>query len=266
MADKNRNTNSSSLNQASPSGIKAVKVKGHEISKDQLNEQIKALFGGNMPDGKTDINQFDETARNELIKNIVVSDLILDEATAAGVEKSDEYKKAIAATSKDVERKIFIDNLVKKHVTEDKIKEEYNNLVKEFDNKEEVRAKHILVDSEDEAKEISKKIAAGESFEELAKQKSKDSSKEKGGDLGYFSKGMMVPAFEEAVFALKVGEVSKPVKSDFGWHIIKLEDRRKMTAPSFEESKPKLERMIAQKYIKEYVDGLLAQAQFEIVK
>ncbi len=118
-------------------------------------------------------------------------------------------------------------------ITDEEIKEHYNNL-----KPLEIKASHILVEDEDTAIEVRKKLEAGGSFEELAKEYSKDGSAESGGDLGFFGPGAMVPEFEEAAFALKVGEISEPVQSQFGFHIIKVTDMK--GHPPLEEMKEKI--------------------------
>jgi parvulin-like peptidyl-prolyl isomerase len=261
QADKNKNSSSQDT-----SNKVLVKVNGKEYSKAEINDKIKSIFNDQLPDNKKSIDDFNDQQKDELIKNVVISNLLLEEAEKAGIPKTSEFKKELAERTKDIERKIYIDSLIKKNVTDAKIKEEYKNLAKELSDKEEIRAKHILVEKEEKAKEISEKLNKGESFDDLAKQNSIDGSKDKGGDLGYFAKGQMVQVFEDTAFALKVGEVSKPVKSDFGWHIIKLEDKRKMRVPSFEETKSRLQNTLAQKYLQDYVASLLNNSKFEIVK
>jgi foldase protein PrsA len=129
------------------------------------------------------------------------------------------------------------------NLTDEKLREYYNQHIDTYTNME-VKASHILVEKEEEAKNILEKINKGEDFGELAKKYSKDpGSKEKGGDLGYFSKGMMVPEFEKAAFALKKGEISAPVKTKHGYHIIKVVDTKKETK-KFEEVKGNIERTL----------------------
>lgn len=101
-----------------------------------------------------------------------------------------------------------------------------NEVINSMDNSTQIKASHILVDTEEEAKSLREKILAGEDFAAVAKQSSKCPSGANGGDLGYFGKGMMVPEFEKAAFSLPVGEVSQPVKTQFGWHLIKVTDKR----------------------------------------
>jgi len=131
-----------------------------------------------------------------------------------------------------------------------------------------MKAAHILVENEDQAKEIQAKVNAGENFAELAKAYSIDpGSKDQGGDLGWFEAGMMVPEFSAAASALKPGETSKePVKSQFGYHIIKLEETRDVPPPAFEAVKPQVEGMMQQKAVEKLVNDTRAAAKVEIKK
>ncbi len=236
-----------------------AKANGVDFTKGQLAEKIKARFNA-------DFDKVDENTRKELIKNIILTDVIYKEAENSDFTKSVEFKAEMADKSKHLENGLYIESLIKKNVTEASVKEAYEHLVKETSTKEEVKAQHILVETEEEAKSIEGKLAKGESFETLAKEYSKDGSKNNGGDLGYFAKGAMVKSFEDAAFALKIGQVSAPVKSDFGWHIIKLNDRRKATPPTFEEAKANIENGLAKKFIDAYIEKLLKDAKFELVK
>jgi peptidyl-prolyl cis-trans isomerase C len=147
-------------------------------------------------------------------------------------------------------------------VTDAKVKAKYDELAKQMSGKEEVHASHILVEKEDLAKELYKKVKDGADFAKLAKEKSADrGSAVKGGDLGYFTKDQMVPEFAEAAFDLKKGEISEPVKSAFGWHIIKLQDRRKLPVPTLEESRPQIEQQLAAEANQEFIFGLLKESK-----
>ncbi|HHY33594.1 MAG TPA: foldase [Firmicutes bacterium] len=130
-------------------------------------------------------------------------------------------------------------------VTDDEIKKYYDEHKDDFKESDQIRARHILVKDENTAKEIQKELANGADFAELAKTKSEDTAtKDKGGDLGYFQKGAMDPAFEKAAFALKVGETSGPVKSSFGYHIIRVEDRKPERIPPLEEVRDKIVKQL----------------------
>src|SRR5215210_9475014 len=128
---------------------------------------------------------------------------------------------------------------------------------------QEGRARHILVETEDEAKAVQSQIKGGSDFAELAKQKSKDPGGSEGGDLGYFSKEQMVPEFANAAFKLENGQVSEPVKSQFGWHIIKVEDKRQKQVPEFDKVKDQIETFVVRKAQSEMVAKLREGAKIE---
>src|SRR5262249_58680719 len=145
----------------------------------------------------------------------------------------------------------------KKHMVYEKAK-------KRWGAKEEVRARHILVESEDEAKAIAQDVKGGADFAEVAKDKSKDPGSAKdGGDLGYFVKSNMVPEFADVAFKMYPGQVSNPVKTQFGWHIIKLEDRRSRQVPDYEQVKNQIEAFVARRAQSEFVTQLRETAKIE---
>ena len=150
-------------------------------------------------------------------------------------------------------------------VNDEKLKAFYDDAVKNLPKEDEARARHILVPTEDEAKAIAAKIKAGEDFAKLAKELSKDPGSGKdGGDLGYFSKDRMVKEFSDAAFAMKPGDISAPVKSQFGWHLIKLEDRRVKPAPALAEVKDELSRYLVQKAQQEMILKHRGEAKIEL--
>jgi len=163
-------------------------------------------------------------------------------------------------------RDTYFDVSVKGSVTEAEARKFYDKEVAITPAIEEVRARHILVDSEEKAKEIYEKIAHGADFKQLASQFSKDpGSKDDGGDLGYFSRGRMVPQFEEAAFKLDKGDVSLPVQSQFGWHLIKVEDKRQRGAPPFENIKDRIIATLVHRRAQEIGANLRSSAKLEFV-
>jgi peptidyl-prolyl cis-trans isomerase C len=128
-----------------------------------------------------------------------------------------------------------------------------------------VRARHILVQTEKDAKDVLARLNKGEKFEDIAKQVSLDGSKDYGGDLGYFSAEEMVPEFSKAAFSLKIGETSEPVKTDYGWHVIKLEDRKQGGAQPFDQVKAGIKAVLMRKKVQDVVSDLRKQAKIEIV-
>jgi peptidyl-prolyl cis-trans isomerase C len=139
----------------------------------------------------------------------------------------------------------------------------YEDAIKQVKNEEEVHARHILVATEDEAKAIVAQLKGGADFATLAKEKSKDPGAAEGGDLGYFTKDQMVPEFAEVAFKLDKGQISDPVKTQFGWHIIKVEDKRTKPTPTFEQVKPQIENYVAHRAQAQLVENLRKNATIE---
>ncbi|MCB1543465.1 MAG: peptidylprolyl isomerase, partial [Rhodoblastus sp.] len=148
-------------------------------------------------------------------------------------------------------------------VNDDAVKARYEEAIKDYEPKEEVHARHILVKTEEEAKDIKAKIDAGASFEEMAKEHSTDGSSQNGGDLDYFTKEMMVEPFGNAAFSMEVGAVSDPVQTQFGWHLIKVEDKRMSAPPPLEDVRDDIARELAQTARRDYITGLREAAKIE---
>ena len=149
-------------------------------------------------------------------------------------------------------------------LTPDAMKKVYDEAVKQMGNEQEVRARHILVPTEDEAKAVLAEVKKGTDFAELARQKSKDpGATAEGGDLGYFGKEQMVPEFAEVAFKLDKGQVSDPVKTQFGWHIIKVEDKRTKPVPEFDKVKDQIETYVTRKAQADYIHKLQETAKIE---
>jgi peptidyl-prolyl cis-trans isomerase C len=148
-------------------------------------------------------------------------------------------------------------------MTDEALHKVYDEAIKQTPNEEEVHARHILVATEGEAKDIEAQVKNGADFAALAKQKSKDPGAAEGGDLGYFTKEQMVPEFAEAAFKLDKGQISDPVKTQFGWHIIKIEDKRIKPTPTFDEVKGQLQNYVARRAQAELVENLRKSATIE---
>lgn len=175
-------------------------------------------------------------------------------AAAAKTDKLDEsadFKQRIEFLKDRALHNEYFQTAIVDKISDAEVRGRYDKEIAAMPAKNEVRARHILVKTEDEAKAIIKKLEGGAKFEDLAKESSTDGSAAQGGDLGYFGEGMMVPEFEKAAFALEVGGYTKePVKSQFGYHIIKLEDKRQQQPPAFDEVKEQVRSiLIREKYI-----------------
>lgn len=243
-----------------------AKVNGKAIYEEEIKSTMKlyASMNSNSSEGEEfNFDKVDNDSKKEIIKNLIVGELILSEAKKAKIDQTLEYKEALELASKQLTQKLFIDKLVKDNVTESKIKEKYQELAKLQADKDEYKVRHILVKSEEEAKDIKKRLDKGEDFSKLAKEFSLDGNKDSGGSLDYFSNGQMVQEFENATASLKIGQISTPVKTEFGYHIIKLEDKRKMKAESYESIKAKIHDMLAAQYVQEYLNQLQEQSKVE---
>jgi peptidyl-prolyl cis-trans isomerase C len=148
-------------------------------------------------------------------------------------------------------------------MTDDAMHKIYDEAIKQTPNEEEVHARHILVATEGEAKDIETQLKKGADFAALAKEKSKDPGAAEGGDLGYFTKDQMVPEFAEAAFKLEKGQISDPVKTQFGWHIIRVEDKRVKPTPTYDQVKGQLENYVSRRAQAELVDNLRKSATIE---
>ncbi|MGN6489349.1 MAG: peptidylprolyl isomerase [Devosia sp.] len=176
-----------------------------------------------------------------LLSVLIDMKVMAQAARESGIDQSDEYKSRLAFLEDKALRRLFFAEKIATAVTPDTVKAAYDKFVADFKPVEEVHARHILVATEDEAKQVKADLDGGKPFEVEAMEKTTDpSGKQNGGDLGFFSKGQMVPEFETAAFSLEVGQVSEPVQSQFGWHIIKLEEKRQSAPPPFEQMQQQL--------------------------
>jgi peptidyl-prolyl cis-trans isomerase C len=199
-----------------------------------------------------------------LVDTLIDAKLMAAEARKQGIADDPAFKRRMAMITEQVLGRALLTRHLKRALTDDMLKKAYANMVKKIGNKKEIRARHILLKTEKEAKAVIAELNKGADFAELAKKKSIGPSKKVGGDLGYFSEGEMVPAFYKAAFALDVGAVTKvPVKTRFGWHVIKLEDKRNVKPPTFAEVRDHLSAELARKIGGEYIETLRKNAKVE---
>lgn len=184
--------------------------------------------------------------RKEMLDTMVIRELILQKASKDGLDKGPELEEKL----QELKKRLIVESFLKKKVETDAqvsdadLKKFYDQNIDKFKAGEQIRASHILVKTEKEAKDIQAQLKAGGKFEELARKHSVDSSSAKGGDLGWFGKGAMVPVFEQAALALKEGQISDVVKSDFGYHIIKLTGKRPAGTRPFDEVKDQIKAAV----------------------
>ncbi|MFP4537473.1 MAG: peptidylprolyl isomerase [Dichotomicrobium sp.] len=212
------------------------------------------------------IAQLPEEAQRELILQYVVElTLLADAAREANLDESENYKQLARYYEMRALRDTFFQQEIQAGVTDEAAKVLYDERIGSAEPEPEVKARHILVKTEDEAKAIAKQLADGADFAELAKEKSTGPSSANGGDLGFFSKEQMVTPFAEAAFKMEKGEISEPVKTRFGWHVIKVEDKRDRQPPKFADIKERLKGSLVRQNLQERMAKLRGDADIEIL-
>src|ERR1700694_4166097 len=203
------------------------------------------------------------TKKENVLAFLIDMKIVAKAAEDKKVENNEDFKKRLAFTR----NRLLMDSLLaaegKAATTDEAMKKVYEDASKQIAGEQEVHARHILVATEEEAKAVAEELKKGADFAELAKKKSKDPGASDGGDLGFFTKDQMVPEFSAVAFALEPGKVSDPVKSQFGWHIIQVEEKRNRQAPDFEQVKGQIETYVTRKAQADYVAKLREAAKVE---
>ncbi|HEV7339535.1 MAG TPA: peptidylprolyl isomerase [Bosea sp. (in: a-proteobacteria)] len=234
-----------------------AKVDGIEITESEL-----ALAADDL--GERTAQLPEDRKREELINFLVDLKLGAKAAKAAKIGESPEFAKRLAYSRDKLLLDDYLTSESKKAATQEAAKKLFDDTVKTLKPEEEVRARHILVPEEAQAKAALERLKKGEDFAKVAGELSKDpGSGKEGGDLGWFAKERMVPEFAEAAFKLEKGQLSEPVKSQFGWHVIKLEDKRTKPLPTFDEVKPQIEQYLVRKAQQDIIVGLRDKAKVE---
>ncbi|MEE8504953.1 MAG: peptidylprolyl isomerase [Kiloniellales bacterium] len=201
-----------------------------------------------------------------LLDSLINTKLVAGQAREQGLHEEEKIKRQMARIEDQILERAFLVRYIKERVTEDAMQERYEKLVAETKDKEEISARHILVETEGEASEIIADLKKGEDFAELAKKRSTGPSASAGGDLGFFSADRMDPEFAKAAFALDTGQFTEtPVKTQFGWHVIKVEDRRAATPPTVEEVTETLRTDLTREIGTAYIRGLREKADVQRV-
>lgn len=204
--------------------------------------------------------------RASLLEFLIDNQLFAEAAEKDKLDQSTDFQTRLTYLKRRALRELYFEKVIKAGVTDADARKIYDEQVKLLKPEEEVSARHILVDTEAEAKALKDKIDKGADFAQLAKENSKDpGSKDDGGNLGYFGHGQMVPQFEEVVFKLKKGEVSDPVKTQFGWHLVKLDDRRVKQPPAFEIVKDRIVQSLLLRKAQQTAVSLRSGAKVDVV-
>lgn len=233
-------------------------VNGMEITEGDLavaGEEYGAQFG-NLPEPQR---------RAALLSALIEIRLLASQAEEKGLADGEDFAKRMAFLREQALHAAFIEKVVDGAVSEDEVRASYDKQIADAPAVNEVRARHILVKTKEEAEAIIKQLEEGGNFEEIAKEKSTDGAAANGGDLGYFTSGQMVPEFEKAAFALNPGEHSKePVETQFGFHVIKVEDKRAKQPPAFDAVKDRVRSMLVREKYVEEVSALRDAAEVDV--
>lgn len=199
-----------------------------------------------------------------LLDSLIDTHLTAADARKRGLDKNEEYKKELARIERQLLQRNVITVVINNAVTDEAIKAAYDKLAASTSGNSEIHARHILVKTEEEAVQVIAELDKGTDFAELAKTKSTGPSGPNGGDLGFFARGQMVPAFEKAAFELEKGTyTTTPVKTQFGFHVIMQEEKRAKAPPSFAEAEQQLKAELSQAAGGEYMGNLRKAAEIE---
>ncbi len=232
-------------------------VNGTPITQNFFNFYIKAVTG-------KEAGTLSADQRTNALDNLVRAQLVAQQAQKEGVDKTEDTQDLLELTRLNVLQQTMEERYLKdKKPTEQEMRAEYETQVGNLP-KLEYHARHILVATEPFAQKVVEKLEKGGKFEDIAKQESMDSSKDNGGDLGWFTPDRMVKPFADAVVSLKPGEYThKPVQTQYGWHVIQLVDTRDLAPPPFDQVKQRLEQVVQAKKFKAYTDDLLKNAKVD---
>jgi peptidyl-prolyl cis-trans isomerase C len=254
--NSSNSSNSSSEAPASASDPVIARVNGVDITPGDLalaEEDVGADMQAVSPEAK----------REHLISYLADIIMVTQAADKKNLADNPDFKRRLAFLRKKLLMGYELQQEAKTAVTDEALHQTYDEAVRSMAGQEEVRARHILVEGEDEAKAILEQLKSGADFATLAKEKSKDPGAAEGGDLGYFTKDQMVPEFADVAFKMYPGQLSNPVKTQFGWHVIKVEDRRTKQPPEFDKVKDQIEAYLARKSQTDFITKLRQSAKVE---
>ncbi len=201
---------------------------------------------------------------NLILQDMIAVRLVADEARKQGYDKESQVRRAVSQVEDQILQQELMSRYVKDNLTDAAVRARYDQFLKENPPLDEVRARHILVETEEQARAVIVRVGKGEDFGRLARELSTGPSGKVGGDLGYFTREKMVPEFSAAAFGLRPGDVTRsPVKTQFGWHVIKVEDRRTQDAPSYAQAEGQMREQVQEQLTRKYVSELREKAKVE---
>ncbi|WP_159079933.1 peptidylprolyl isomerase [Methyloceanibacter sp. wino2] len=234
-----------------------ARVNGVEIKQSDLDfaaSEVGPRLGTVRPDDRKRI----------LMQFVIENELLAGAGEKEKLDEADTFAAREAYHRRRALRDAYFDKNVTGGVSEDEAKKVFEENIAKVKPEQEIKARHILVDTEDQAKAIKAELDGGADFAKLASEKSKDKNAE-GGDLGFFTRGQMLKPFEDAAFALDVGQISDPVKTSFGWHIIQVEEKRDQKLPTFDDVKDPIMSQLVVRKAQTVVSDLRSNADIEIL-
>jgi peptidyl-prolyl cis-trans isomerase C len=236
-----------------------ARVNGEEIYRSEAMQAI-----ANLPEQYQQVPA--EVLLPAIAEQLAIGRLIQDRAEETGLPEDETVQERLEQARMSILQEVWLQRRVEERMTDEAVQQAYDEFLEANPPGEEVKARHILVETEEEAGQIIQQLDEGADFSELAAEHSIGPSGEEGGDLGWFQEGQMVEPFGEVAFALDVGDYSEdPVETQFGWHVIKVDDRRTVEPPSLEEVRDRLEGQLAQGIIQQVIQDLRAEADIELV-
>lgn len=242
--------------ESAQNGAALAKVNGVTVPADRLELLVKAQTAQGQKDSPE--------MRNRIREALITNEMLVQEATKKGLDKAPETLTQLQLNRMEILANAYVQDYVKRNpVSEDAIKKEYERVRGQVGEKE-YKAHHILLKSEDEAKQVIAEIKKGGNFEKVAAAKSEDSSKSNGGDLGWNGPERYVPAFGDALKKLKKGQMTEtPVQTQFGWHVIRLDDERVRKFPTLEEVRPQVVQQLQTQQVNKMISDLRAKTKIE---
>lgn len=234
-----------------------AEVNGDKILKKDVDAAIKTL----------PVQGADTVKVFPMVVDQIINEKLVDaEIAKSKIQDSDDFKKRLEVLRVQLAKQAYLEKMLKEKVSDGAVKSEYEKFKKENKGKEEIHARHIIVPTEEEAKQVIKDLDGGAKFEDLAKKRSSGPTAERGGDLGYFTKDDMIPEFSNAAFQLKPGSYTKePVKTQFGWHVIYVEDKRERVVPAFKDVEAAIRNKLGQDAIGALIKDLRSKADIKIM-
>lgn len=231
-------------------------VNGVKITKEEVNEHLAQIPADLLSQNEVEI-------RKNILERLIEQNLILQEAKKEGIYDKPEFKNQLEMITNNLAYQFTLNDVIEKELTKDVLMEQYKKILPSLKHPI-VHARHILLKDEAAAKAVIKELDAGKDFVELAKAKSTGPSASNGGDLGFFKQDQMVKPFSDAAFSMEIGSYSKePVKTQFGYHVIKVEEKKWSKEPTFEEIEAQLKQQMSQGIVQKYIEELRKEAKIE---